>query len=281
MKYFAHIYPRLAVTAPPPLTTKSINGEWTLISHKDTEEYLKQRNAGAFNDLIFLHANQLFKCENKKLSQIKIIGTQKVFERRSSKNVTSVESNTWLIRNKLRTEINYIIDGCQFKEIEERYVDHKNMLYILNRIYWKTGNKHDVAECTRVYKRELRCLQKSIMTEIVGSWRQVAKDGFEEFRQNVEMSAPEAWDPDTLLDFSHITIFYEIQMQHLDTDGSVLKFESAVISGEPKYAGTFFYDNSLVTVDQGMRIVRRLKDDKLFVTCRKNEHYFVAIYERC
>ncbi|EGT45841.1 hypothetical protein CAEBREN_15328 [Caenorhabditis brenneri] len=220
------------------------------------------------------------------MKQAQLIGSQKVFEQETTSNKKSIKegavSATWVTRNDLRTETKYTIGSQELDEIEERWVGN-NQLIISNRMYWKTiENKYDVVECTRVYERvEPGHTQQSIKDQIVGSWRQIAMDGLKEFRENVEIKNPEAWNPEARLNFSHITIFNEIQMQHLDVNGESLKFEFAVISKEPKYTGTFFWENSLVTVNEEMRIVRCLKDDKLFVTCRKNEHYFVAVYEKC
>ncbi|CAL2038293.1 unnamed protein product [Caenorhabditis brenneri] len=266
---------------------KSINGQWRLVSHKGSQEYLEKRNGGDFYDIIFLHAQQSFQCDHQKMTQAQLIGSQKIFESMVTFNEKSEKdgfvSSTWLNLNKLRSETTWQIYECQkIDDIEERYIDENGNLNIVNSLHSKMGGAYDSVECIRVYERVPPGLfLKSIKDEILGSWRQIASDGFKEFRQNVKFSHPEAWGPDTRLNFSRIEIFNEIQMKHMDVNGNMLKFESAEINDEAKYTGTFFFENSLVTVDQGMRIVRYLENDKLFVTCRKNEHYFVAVYEKC
>ncbi|EGT48993.1 hypothetical protein CAEBREN_19560 [Caenorhabditis brenneri] len=266
---------------------KSINGQWRLVSHEGTQEYLEKRNGGDFYNLSFIHADQSFQCDHQEMTQAQLIGSQKIFESNATFNEKSEKdggvSSTWLNLNKLRSETTWQIDDChKFNDIEERYIDENGNLNIVNSLNSKMGGAHDSVECIRVYEKVPPGLfLKSIKDEIVGSWRQIAMDGFKEFCQNVEMSDPEAWAPETQLSFSRIKIFNEIQIKHVDVNGNLLKFESAEINEKAKYTGTFFFENSLVTVDQETRTVFNVKDDKLFVTCRKNDHYFVAVYERC
>ncbi|EGT45789.1 hypothetical protein CAEBREN_09849 [Caenorhabditis brenneri] len=261
-----------------------INGEWKLISHKGTEKYLKKKEDDDFNDIIFMYSNQLFKCDKKYLTQTQMIGTQKVSEQKTAFNLKSehkgIVTTTCLNYNKLRTVNTRRIDETEkVDDVEERYMDADGHLVIVNQLYYKFEHRYTVLECARVYEKVKSDSDRkeSIKDGVVGMWNLIAGRGIDESRQMDNLGK---WATGYLLKFSHAQIFNEIQMQHMDIEGNVLKFNFAVITEEPKYTGTFLFDNSLVTVDGEARIVINVKDDKLFVTCRKNEHFSVAVYQK-
>ncbi|CAL2046772.1 unnamed protein product [Caenorhabditis brenneri] len=252
---------------------KDIVGDWTLVTSSNTQAYLAEKNLGRFHDATFLACNQSFLVNFRQVTQLHLIGNEVVdqlhecigFQTRKphyTRKTTVQDEGT----NLITMETWYAPDG-KFIVNQTKKGEAKN---------WESVN------CVRVYQKiDKAATEESAKTDFNGTWRPVANDRFEKYcaMQKITGLAKR------MMGGAHVSLSVLTFLREFHSIASMPRstFEQKYIARLDEDCNGFvtsFRGNQLVTVGEGIEIIRVVQNGKLFITTIKDNSSFMMVYEK-
>ncbi|CAL2046788.1 unnamed protein product [Caenorhabditis brenneri] len=268
---------------------KDIVGDWTLVTSSNTQAYLAEKNLGRFHDATFLTCNQSFLVNFRQVTQLHLIGNEVVdqlhecigFQTRKphyTRKTTVQDEGT----NLVTMETWYAPDGKFIGFANENRYVHEGLLYIVNQTKKGEAKNWESVTCVRVYQKiDKAATEESAKTDFNGTWRPVANDRFEKYcaKQKINGLAKR------MMGGAHVTLSVLTFLREFHSIASMPRtpFEQKYIARLDEDCNGFvtsFRGNQLVTVGEGIEIIRVVQNGKLFITTVKEHSSFMMVYEK-
>ncbi|CAL2046786.1 unnamed protein product [Caenorhabditis brenneri] len=246
---------------------KDIVGDWTLVNSANTEAYLAEKNMGRFHDATFMACNQSFLVNFRQTRKPHY--TRKTTVQDEGTNLVTME--TW-----------YAPDGKFIGFANENRYVRGGLLYIVNQTKKEEAKNWESVTCVRVYQKiDKAATEESARTDFNGTWRPVANDRFEKYcsMQKIKGLAKR------MMGGAHVSLSVLTFLREFHSIASMPRstYQQKYIARLDEDCNGFltsFRGNQLVTVGEGMEIIRVVQNGKLFITTIKDNSSFMMVYEK-